>query len=176
MNSDWSKFRTGYDVFAEKAKGLDIKNLGDSKSLQKMVSKLGSEDGSHILQAYKTIAESINSPTMMGKVTEFQQLNAGRNLASTAGGQGTMGAIKSAVGANALNIGTGVSNATQFTSGLNQLTGIAKGANFLRKLPPAHKEQLLLNNDAMSQFLQTITGLEPIRQSTESQLMSQVPQ
>ena len=180
MNSKYSNFRTGYDFITKKAKDLDVSNLGNAQDLAKMVSKLDTEGGAAILQAYKTMADSIGSKSMTDRLITLQRLNAGKNLASGFGGAGISGAVRSAVGMTPKTVGGAVTSSTQaanaaITSKLSPLMPIAKANQFLRNISKTDKAKLMVNTDLMSQFLQSITSYEPIKQDAEQQLMQQVP-
>jgi len=175
MQSNYSNFRSGYDFLAKTAKDFDINNLGNSLELSKMVGKLDSEGGAKILQAYNTMADSIGSTAMKDKLIRLQQLNAGKSLASQFGGSGVVGAVRSAAGITALPVSSAVTKGTEFVAPIMQkLSPIAKASNFVRKLSPDQKYQMLSNNKMLSEFLQSITGADMLRQQTEQDLMSQV--
>lgn len=182
MNSKYSNFRTGYDFITKKAKDLDVSNLGNAQDLAKMVSKLDSEGGANILQAYKTMADSINSTSMNDRLVTLQRLNAGKNLASGYGGAGVTGAVRTMAGltpkatGNVMTAGTMAGRGVKdMARALSPLVPIAKGNEFLRKLSKTDRAKMLVNNDMLSSFLQTITDFQPIQQQTEQELMQQVP-
>lgn len=184
MNSKYSNFRTGYDFITKKAKDLDVSNLGNAQDLAKMVSKLDSEGGANILQAYKTMADSINSTSMNDRLVTLQRLNAGKNLASGFGGSGASGGTRTLLGMTPKTVGGIVTDASESIHKtrklippqvLSPLVPIAKANQFLRKLSKTDRAKMLVNNDMLSSFLQTITDFQPIQQQTEQELMQQVP-
>lgn len=184
MNSKYSDFRTGYDFIAAKAKKLDIEDLGNTKDLAKMVSTLDSENGAHVLQAYKTMADSIGSNDMYKRLTSLRQMKAGAAIASGYGGAGNSGAIKTILGIAPKTVGGIVTDASESIHKtrklippqvLSPLIPIAKGNEFLRKLSKTDRAKMLVNNDMLSSFLQTITDFQPIQQQAEQELMNQVP-
>lgn len=182
MNSEYSNFRTGYDFITKKAKDLDVSNLGNAQDLAKMVSKLDTEGGASILQAYKTMADSIGSTSMNDRLVTLQRLTAGKNLASGYGGAGMSGAIRTVTGLTPKATGNVVTSSTMAGRGikdvakvLSPLVPIAKANQFLRKVSKTDRAKMLVNNDLLSQFLQSITDFNMTQQSTEQQLMQQVP-
>ncbi len=184
MNSKYSDFRTGYDFIATKAKKLNIEDLGNAKDLAKMVSTLDSESGAHVLQAYKTMADSIGSNDMYKRLTSLRQMKAGAAIASGYGGAGNSGAIKTIMGIAPKTVGGIVTDASESIHKtrklippqvLSPLIPIAKGNEFLRKLSKTDRAKMLVNNDTLSSFLQTITDFQPIQQQAEQELMQQVP-
>lgn len=182
MNSKYSNFRTGYDFITKKAKDLDVSNLGNAQDLAKMVSKLDSEGGANILQAYKTMADSISSTSMNDRLVTLQRLNAGKNLASGYGGAGVTGAVRTMAGLTPKATGNAITAGTMAGRGvkdvaraLSPLIPIAKGNEFLRKLSKTDRAKMLVNNDMLSSFLQTITDFQPMQQQAEQELMQQVP-
>lgn len=184
MNSKYSDFRTGYDFIAAKAKKLNIEDLGSTKDLAKMVSTLDSENGAHILQAYKTMADSIGSNDMYKRLTSLRQMKAGAAIASGYGGAGNSGAVKTIMGIAPKTVGGIVTDASESIHKtrklippqvLSPLVPIAKANQFLRKLSKTDRAKMLVNNDMLSSILQTITDFQPIQQQTEQELMQQVP-
>lgn len=184
MNSKYSDFRTGYDFIAAKAKKLDIEDLGNTKDLAKMVSTLDSENGAHVLQAYKTMADSIGSNDMYKRLISLRQMKAGAAIASGYGGAGNSGAIKTIMGIAPKTVGGIVTDASESIHKtrklippqvLSPLIPIAKGNEFLRKLSKTDRAKMLVNNDMLSSFLQTITDFQPMQQQAEQELMNQVP-
>lgn len=179
FNKKYSDFRQAYDVFSEK-----IPDFADVNKVAKVAGQMTSEQGHLFTNAYKTMADSVGSKEMLNNLGEFQHLITAKNLANNTYGKGYAAVPLAITRASAANISQNIvapsikaaATAKNITNAVGRYTGIARATQFLRGLSPEQRVNMMTDNALMSQFFQSITNYNYIKDQTEQTLMQQVQQ